>query len=52
MTNNFNAVFGAGLALALFLRRSLHQLSLQAAPSHGPIASLWRAHLSIALTRE
>ena len=41
-----------GLAPAFFLRRSLQQLSLRAAPRHRLIASLWRARLSITLARE
>jgi hypothetical protein len=41
-----------GSALAFFLRRSLQQLGLRAALRHGLIASLWRARLSIAPTRE
>ncbi len=50
--NRFNAVFGALLGASLFLRRSLEKLSLQAAPRHRPIASLWKVRLSIALIRE
>jgi len=48
----FNTVFGAWLGAHLFLMRTLQQLSLPAAPRHRPIASLWRARLSIALARE
>jgi hypothetical protein len=48
----FNAVFGAWLGACLSLRRSLQKLSLQAAPRHRPIASLWKTRLSIALIRE
>jgi hypothetical protein len=52
-SNSFNTVFGAWLGARVFLRRTLHKLSLQAAPSHRSIiASLWRARLSITLTRE
>ena len=40
-----------GSALAFFLRRSLQQLGLRAAPRHRFIAPLRRARLSIALTR-
>ena len=36
--NKFNVVFGAWLGARIFHRRSLHQLSLQAAPSYRPIA--------------
>jgi len=50
--NSFNAVFGARLGACRFLRRSLQKLSLQVAPRHRPIASLWRARLSIAFVRE
>jgi hypothetical protein len=49
--NRLNAVFGARLRACLFLRRSLQKLSLQVAPRHRPIASLWRARVSIALMR-
>jgi hypothetical protein len=38
------AWFGAGL----FLRSSPDNISVGAAPNHRPIASLWRAHFSIA----
>jgi len=50
--NNLNAVFGARFGVRFFLSRSLHQLSLRAAPRYRSIASLWRARLSITLTRE
>jgi hypothetical protein len=50
--NRFNAVFGARPGACLFLRRSLQQRSLQAAPRHRLIASLWRARFSIALVRD
>jgi hypothetical protein len=41
-----------GSVLAFFIKRSLQQLSLRAAPRHRSIASLWRARLSITLARE
>lgn len=34
------------------LRRSLQQFVLPAGPRHGPMAWLWRVHLSIVLKRE
>jgi hypothetical protein len=37
-SNSFNTVFGAWLGARVFLRRTLHKLSLQAAPSHRSIA--------------
>ncbi len=36
-------------ALAFFSDVCFQKLSLQAAPSHGPVASLWKACLSVAL---
>ncbi len=50
--NRFNAVFGAWLGARSFPSRSLQKFSLLAAPRQRPIASLWRARLSIALARE
>jgi hypothetical protein len=50
--DSFNAVFGARLGARLFLTRSRYKVSLHAAPRQRPIASLWRARLSIALMRE
>jgi len=51
-TNSFNSVFDARFGARVFLRGSIQQLSLQAAPRHRPIASLWRARLSIDLMRK
>lgn len=48
MTNRFNVVFGAWFFVLMFLlRRSLQHSNSRAAPRHRPVASLWRARLSI-----
>ena len=50
--NRFDVWLGAGLGTGIFPGPSLHKLSSRAGARRRPIASLWRARHSIAVTSE